>query len=65
MPDELFMPADTLVETAMRAVDMKENVTFPRLADAALSTEFESARMKFYKSVLVTGKPAARYASSK
>lgn len=41
------------------------NVTFPTLADAALRTEFESARKKFYKSVLVTGKPAARYAPSK
>lgn len=65
MPEDLFMSADTLVETAMRAVDMKENVTFPTLADVALWTEFESARKKFYKSVLVTGKPAARYASGK
>lgn len=64
-PEELFMTAETLVETAMRAVDLKEKVTFPNLPDLASWTEFEGARKKFYKSVLATGKPAARYAQDK
>lgn len=64
-PEELFMSADTLVETALRAFDMKETVTFPTLADTASWAEFEGARKKFYKSVLMTGKPAARYALAK
>jgi hypothetical protein len=59
------MSADTLVETALRAFDMKERVTFPTLADTASWAEFEGARKKFYKSVLMTGKPAARYALAK
>lgn len=64
-PEELFMSADTLVDTALRAFDMKETVTFPTLAETALWTEFKEARKKFYKSVLVTGRPAARYALAK
>lgn len=65
VPEGLFMSADSLVETALRAFDMKETVTFPTLADPAGWMEFEAARKKFYKSVLMTGKPAARYALAK
>ena len=60
-PDELYMTADMLAETALRAYDMKESVTFPTLPDTTLWVEFEGARKKFYKMVLTTGKPAQRY----
>lgn len=61
-PENLYMTPDQLVATALRALDMKETVCFPTLPDVALWEEFESARKKFYKSVVSTGAAAARYA---
>ncbi|MET4482181.1 SDR family oxidoreductase [Bradyrhizobium sp. F1.13.3] len=63
MPEHLFMTPEQLVATAMKALELKEAVCFPTLRDTALWNEFEGARKKFYKAVISTGEPAARYKS--
>ena len=61
-PEHLYMTADQLVATSLRALDMKEAVSFPALHEIAHWEEFETARKKFVKSVVTTGVPAPRYA---
>lgn len=61
-PEHLYMTADQLVTTSLKALDMKEAVSFPALHDMGHWQEFEAARKKFAKSVVATGVPAPRYA---
>lgn len=60
-PENLYMTPDQLVATALRALDMKETVCFPTLPDVGHWDDFEAARKKFYKAVVASGAPAARY----
>ena len=60
-PDQLFMSAETLVDTALSALDQGELVCFPTLHDEAAWTTFDSARGALAKAVTQDGKPAERY----
>lgn len=61
VPEHLFMTAEQLVSTAMKALELKETVCFPTLPDLDLWDECEEARRKLYKSVMSTSEPATRY----
>jgi short-subunit dehydrogenase len=61
-PEHLYMTADQVVTASLKALDMKEAVSFPALHDFGHWQEFEAARKKFTKSVVSTGIPAPRYA---
>lgn len=61
IPEHLFMTAERLVSTAMKALELKETVCFPTLSDISLWNECEKARKKLYKSVMSTSEPATRY----
>jgi len=61
--DALFMSAETLVDTALTALDQGETITFPNLPDVAAWQQFEAARGGLVQSVTQTGAPAARYAA--
>ena len=60
-PDHLFMEADTLVATALRALDQGERVCFPTLSDPAGWSGLEAARGALVKALTHSGEPAARY----
>jgi uncharacterized protein len=60
-PDQLFMSAETLVDSALSALDQGELVCFPTLHDEAAWTTFDSARGALAKAVTQDGKPAERY----
>ncbi|WP_050386801.1 SDR family NAD(P)-dependent oxidoreductase [Bradyrhizobium pachyrhizi] len=60
-PEHLYMTADQLVATSLRALDLKESVCFPTLADTGLWEEYDGARKKFAKAITTTGVPAPRY----
>ena len=61
-PDALFMSAETLVDTALTALDQGETVTFPNLADGNAWQRFEVARTELVGGVTQSGAPAPRYA---
>ena len=61
-PDHLFMSADELAQTALKALDQGELICFPSLPDAAAWSAFEDSRLALAKAVTTTGKPASRYA---
>lgn len=60
-PDHLFMEADTLVATALCALDQGERVCFPTLSDPAGWSGLEAARGALVKALTHSGEPAARY----
>lgn len=60
-PEALFMTAETLVDTALAALDQQEWVCYPNLQDIADWQQLEAARGKFAQGVTQTGKPADRY----
>lgn len=60
-PDQLFMTAETLVDTALSALDQGELVCFPTLHDIAAWTGFDTARGALAKAITQDGKPAERY----
>ncbi|WP_322015602.1 SDR family NAD(P)-dependent oxidoreductase [Paraburkholderia sp. J12] len=60
-PDALFMTPETLVDTALRALDQGEAVCFPTLDDPGTWQTFEGARGQLVKAVMQSGQPAARY----
>ena len=64
-PDHLFMTAETLVDTALTALDQGELVCFPTLNDIAVWNDLENARRIMSKAVAQSGIPAARYAPAK
>jgi uncharacterized protein len=60
-PNELFMSAEQLVDTALQALDQDELVCFPSLENASLWTGFEDARIALSRALMQSGKPATRY----
>jgi short-subunit dehydrogenase len=60
-PDQLFMSAETLVDSALSALDQGELVCFPTLHDEAAWTAFDGARGVLARAVTQDGKPAGRY----
>ena len=60
-PDALFMSAETLVDTALVALDQGETITFPNLPEVSAWQQFEAARGGLIKGVTQTGQPASRY----
>jgi uncharacterized protein len=60
-PDALFMTPETLVDTALHALDQGETVCFPTLHDPDVWQAFEGARGQLVKAVTQNGQPAARY----
>lgn len=63
-PEHLFMSAETLVDTALRALDQGELITFPTLHDVTQWQEFDNARISLVKALTQGGQPAARYNQS-
>lgn len=61
-PEQLFMTPQTLVDTALAALDQGETVTFPTLHDIEAWRRFEEARIALLKGTTQNGLPAARYA---
>ena len=60
-PDQLFMSAETLVDSALSGLDQGELVCFPTLHDPVAWSSFDSARGVLAKAITQTGKPAERY----
>jgi len=60
-PDQLFMSAETLVDSALSALDQGELVCFPTLHDEAVWAAFDGARGALAKAITQDGKPAERY----
>jgi short-subunit dehydrogenase len=60
-PDALFMTAETLVDTALRALDQGETVCFPTLHELDAWQRFDGARGGLIKAVTQDSLPAARY----
>ena len=60
-PNELFMSAEQLVDTALQALDQGELVCFPSLENASLWKGFEDARVDLSRALMQSGKPATRY----
>jgi short-subunit dehydrogenase len=60
-PDELFMSAEELVDTALRALDQGELVCFPSLENTSAWTAFEDARVALSRALTQSGRPATRY----
>jgi uncharacterized protein len=63
-PDELFMSAPELVDTALTALDQRELVCFPALEDTSLWTAFEDARAALIRALTSSGRPATRYSAT-
>lgn len=60
-PDELFMSANELVDSALAALDQGELVCLPSLQEISSWATFEEARRKFGGDLMQSGKPATRY----
>ena len=60
-PDQLFMSAETLVDSALSALDQGELVCFPTLHDETAWAAFDGARGALAKAITQDGKPAERY----
>ncbi|WP_315802358.1 SDR family oxidoreductase [Bradyrhizobium sp. SZCCHNS3002] len=63
-PDELFMSAPELVDSALAALDQGELVCLPALEDMTLWTAFEDARATLIRALTSSGRPATRYSTS-
>ncbi|MBN3839537.1 SDR family oxidoreductase [Burkholderia sp. Ac-20349] len=62
-PDSLFMTPETLVDTALHALDHEESVCFPTLHDLGAWQQFDGARGTLLHAVTRDGQPAARYSA--
>ena len=60
-PNELFMSAEQLVDTALQALAQGELVCFPSLENASLWTDLENARIALSRALMQSGSPATRY----
>lgn len=60
-PESSFMTAETLVDTALAALDQKEWICYPNLEDISLWDQFDAARIKLAQVVSQSGQPASRY----
>lgn len=63
LPEGLFMTAETLVDTAIKALDQGELVCFPTLHDIDAWRQFEFNRAALAKALVQNGLPADRYRS--
>ncbi|MBH5329586.1 SDR family oxidoreductase [Eikenella sp. S3360] len=63
-PEQLFMSAETLVDTALAALDQGETVCYPNLHEIEKWQQFEGARGQLMQALTQTGAPAARYQSN-
>jgi uncharacterized protein len=60
-PNELFMSAEQLADTALQALAQGELVCFPSLENASLWTDLENARIALSRALMQSGSPATRY----
>jgi short-subunit dehydrogenase len=60
-PNELFMSAEQLVDTALKALDQGELICFPSLENASLWSAVEDARVALSRALMQSGQPATRY----
>jgi uncharacterized protein len=60
-PNELFMSAAELVDTALQALDQGDLICFPSLEDASFWTAFEDSRTALSRALMKSGRPATRY----
>jgi short-subunit dehydrogenase len=63
-PDELFMSADELADTALHALDQRELVCFPSLENSSRWTNFEESRIALGRALMQSGRPATRYSGN-
>lgn len=63
-PDELFMSAEELVDTALTALDQGELVCFPSLENISAWTTYEDARIALSRALTQSGRPATRYSET-
>ena len=61
-PEHLFMSPETLVDTALAALDQGEAICFPTLQDMAAWQDFDASRARLVSALMQGGTPAARYA---
>ena len=62
-PEKLFMQPEELVDAALQAFDLGEDVTFPSLADASVWQQLEQQRGVLVQHLNQTGMVAQRYQS--
>jgi short-subunit dehydrogenase len=60
-PEQLFMSAEMLVDSALNALDQGELICFPTLHEPAAWNDFDKARGVLVKALTQNGLPAARY----
>jgi len=60
-PNELFMSAEELVDTALQAWEQGDLICFPSLEDASFWTAFEDSRTALSRALMKSGRPATRY----
>lgn len=60
-PEHLFMSPETLVDTALAALDQGEAICFPTLGSTTTWLDFEESRTNLVKALTLSGVPAARY----
>jgi short-subunit dehydrogenase len=60
-PEHLFMSPETLVDTALAALDQGEAICFPTLQDMAAWQDFDQSRAALSKALTLSGVPATRY----
>jgi uncharacterized protein len=63
-PDELFMSAEELVDTALTGLDQGELVCFPALENTSAWTVFEDARTALVRALTSSGRPGTRYSGT-
>ncbi|CAB5690228.1 3-oxoacyl-[acyl-carrier-protein] reductase FabG [Delftia tsuruhatensis] len=60
-PEHLFMSPETLVDTALTALDQGEAICFPTLQDMVAWQDFDASRARLVTALTQGGTPAARY----
>ena len=60
-PEHLFMSPETLVDTALAALDQGEAICFPTLGSTTAWLDFDQSRADLVKVLTLSGVPAARY----
>lgn len=63
-PEHLFMSPETLVDTALAALDQGEAICFPTLQDLGPWQGFDQSRAGLAQALTQTGTPAPRYATA-
>src|SRR5256885_507023 len=60
-PAHLFMSPESLVDTALVALDQGEAICFPTLGSTTAWLDFDQSRANLVKALTLSGVPAARY----